>query len=399
MMKWALVGTAPHTKRIEAENWPARATDAGRRSRLPASLFALALLVLTGFALGQEGATDAGYAEGRIIELSTPPVGDGRAIVRLRNGDTVNATVPSGNAYSPEGLPEYRSGERVELYFSPAPGRDGVREYVIVDWVRRPALYWLTVLFLFASVVVAKFKGLRAFAATGISLIIVIGFIVPKILDGWNPILVSLLGVGGILLLAIYFVHGFNWSTTAALAGTFIAVLATMTLGVLFTELAHLTGYGSEEALMISFDATQVSLKGLLLAGLLVGALGALTDITIVQASVIRELSHLNPELDWPELYSRGMNVGLDHIGSLVNTLVLAYVGSALPLLVLLNLNDFTLGRALNIELVASEVVHTFVGSIGLILAVPVTTLIAALLFRGDRLKLTPGELEHSHAH
>ena len=139
--------------------------------------------------------------------------------------------------------------------------------------------------------------------------------------------------------------------------------------------------------------------KGLLLAGLLIGALGALTDITIVQASVIRELAHVNPNFGLVELYRRGMNVGLDHIGSLVNTLVLAYTGAALPLLVLLTLSDFTLMRALNLELVASEVVHTLVGSVGLILAVPFTTLIAALMFRGDRLTLKEGELEHAHHH
>ncbi|MEX2543471.1 MAG: YibE/F family protein [Trueperaceae bacterium] len=357
----------------------------------------LALLALASLGFGQ--AADTGYVEGRILELSQDEAGQSRAIVRLRDGRTVNATVPAQDAYAPSGLPEYRGGQRVELYFSPAPGREGRTEYVVVDWVRRPALYWLVALFLFASVVVARLKGLRAFTATAVSLAIVVMFIVPRILEGWNPMLVSLLGVGGILLLAIYFVHGVNWSTTAALTGTLVAVILTMALGVLFTELAHLTGYGSEEALLISFGANQVSLKGLLLAGLLVGALGALTDITIVQASVVRELSHVNPELDWPQLYRRGMNVGLDHIGSLVNTLVLAYVGASLPLLVLLTLNDFSLGRALNIELVAAEVVHTLVGSIGLILAVPLTTLIAALLFRGDRLKLVPGELEHAHGH
>ncbi|MEX2535541.1 MAG: YibE/F family protein [Trueperaceae bacterium] len=342
---------------------------------------------------------EIGYAEGRIIELSDADSGAGQAIVRLRDGHVVNAVVPMNDGYGTEELPDFRPGQRVELYYSPAPGPEGQREYVVVDWVRRPALYWLAGLFLFASVAVARFKGLRAFAATAISLLIVVTFIVPRILEGWNPLLVVLLGVGGILLLAIYFVHGVNWSTTAAMAGTAVAVIVTMGLGLLFTELAHLTGYGSEEAMMISFGADEVSLKGLLLAGLLVGALGALTDITIVQASVVRELSHVNPELAWSDLYSRGMNVGLDHIGSLVNTLVLAYVGAALPLLVLLNLNDFTLGRALNIELVAAEVVHTLVGSIGLVLAVPLTTFIAALLFRGDRLALTPGELEHAHGH
>jgi uncharacterized membrane protein len=380
---------------VDATSQPIRSlSNATNLARVLALGF---LFLLIGAAVAQQAPTEVGYVEGRIVEIATAGPGESSAIVRLRDGRTVNATIPLQD--SPTGLPAYREGQRVELYFSPAPGRANRTEYVVVDWVRRPALYWLVGLFLFASVAVARLKGLRAFAATAVSLLIVVTFIVPRILDGWNPMVVSLLGVGGILLLAIYFVHGVNWSTTAALAGTFVAVIATMTLGVIFTELAYLTGYGSEEALLISFGADQVSLKGLLLAGLLVGALGALTDITIVQASVIRELSHANPELGWAELYSHGMNVGLDHIGSLVNTLVLAYVGAALPLLVLLTLNDFSLGRALNIELVASEVVHTLVGSIGLILAVPLTTLIAALLFRGDRLALTKGELEHAHGH
>ena len=199
-------------------------------------------------------------------------------------------------------------------------------------------------------------------------------------------------------ILAIYFVHGLNWSTTAALVGTFMAVVITMALGVLFSNLSHLTGFGTEDAIMIN-AAGQINLKGLLLAGLLVGALGALTDITIVQASVVRELAHVNPEFSIGELYRRGMNVGLDHVGSLVNTLVLAYTGAALPLLILLTLSDFSLARALNLELVAAEIVHTLVGSIGLILGVPITTYLAALLFRGDQLPMGPGELDYTHPH
>ena len=207
----------------------------------------------------------------------------------------------------------------MELYFSNAP--DGQRQYVVSDWIRRPALLWLVALFLVVSVVVARLKGLT----TGTSLVIIVSFIVPRILAGWSPITVSLLGVGGILILAIYFVHGLNWSTTAALVGTFMAVVITMALGVLFSNLSHLTGFGTEDVIMINAAAGQINLKGLLLAGLLVGTLGALTDITIVQASVVRELAHVNPEFSIGELYRRGMNVGLDHVGSLVNTLVLAY--------------------------------------------------------------------------
>ena len=364
-----------------------------------ASLSLILLVLFSSSAVAQSPTSESeiGHVEGRIVSVDEETR---FAQVRLRSGELVSADMgqPLPNEVDvPSGLPDFEVGERVELYY--APGPSGARQYAVADWVRRPALLWLVALFLAVSVLVARGKGLRAFLATATSLATVVGFVVPSILGGWSPILVSLLGVGGILILAIYFVHGLSWSTTAALIGTFAAVLVTMLLGIFFTEAAHLTGFGSDEGLFISYGASQVNLKGLLLAGLLIGALGALTDITIVQASVIRELAHVNPDFGLAELYRRGMNVGLDHVGSLVNTLVLAYTGAALPLLVLLTLNDVGLVRALNLELVASEVVHTLVGSVGLILAVPFTTLVAALMFRGDRLALKEGELEHAHHH
>ena len=340
--------------------------------------------------------TDFGYLEGTILSIEA---NQRQARIEIAPNQIIEADI---GLSLPDDLGSnevlaFKTGQRVELYYSSDPS--GQRRYVVVDWVRRPALLYLTGLFLLVSVLVARFKGLRAFMATGLSLGIVVLYIVPKIVAGQPPMLVSLLGVGGILILAIYFVHGLSWSTTAALVGTFFAVVITMLLGILFSNLAHLTGLGSEEAMMINVGANQINLKGLMLAGLLVGALGALTDITIVQASVVRELAHLNPKLGLAGLYARAMNVGLDHIGSLVNTLVLAYTGAALPLLILLSLGDFTWQRALNLELVAAEVVHTLVGSIGLILAVPLTTFLAALMFKGDRLPMKKGELELHHGH
>ena len=360
-------------------------------------LFAL-LITSQAFAQPLPGAA-FGYLEGRIREIVEAEVAGGRpvALVQLPGGRVIRAELPGDDPYAPLELPPFEVGQRVELYYSNGP--DGQRQFVVTDWVRRPSLIWLVALFLAVSVAVARLKGLRAFLATGTGLVIVVSFIVPRILAGWSPILVSILGIGGILIFAIYFVHGLNWSTTAALVGTFLAILITMGLGVVFTELSHLTGFGSEEALMINAGASQVNLKGLLLAGLLVGALGALTDITIVQASVVRELAHANPDFSARELYRRGMNVGLDHVGSLVNTLVMAYTGAALPLLVLLTLSDFSLARVLNLELVTSEIIQILVGSIGLILGVPITTYIAAILFQGDRLVVRAGELEHGHPH
>jgi uncharacterized membrane protein len=331
---------------------------------------------------------DTGYREGKILESSNQ-----KAQVRLRDGTIIEADL-GGTFNSPEDitLSAFKVGQHVELYYSPAPS--GEIQYVVTDWIRRPALLWLTLLFLVSVFIVARLKGLRAFAATALSLGIVITFILPRILAGWNPIVVSLLGIGGILILAIYFVHGFSWSTSAALIGTYVAMIVTLLLGWVFSEWAYLSGFGSEEAMMLSFGAGQIDLKGLLLAGLLIGAIGALTDITIVQASVIRELAYLNPNFGLWDLYKHGMNVGYDHVGSLVNTLVLAYTGAALPLFLLLRLNEFSIQRALNLELLASEVVHTLVGSIGLILAVPFTTLVAARLFKGNKLKVNLAEFD-----
>ncbi len=373
------------------------------RKLLLAILVAVPALTALGTAASQTPFTaEFGYLEGRILTMTSQSPGASigvswLATVRLNDGTVVTATVPPAEAFGVTELQPFTIGDLVELYYSPGPS--GVREIVVVDWVRRPVLGWLVALFLVVSVVVARLKGLRAFIATGASLALVVLFIVPRILDGANPMLISLLGAGGILILAIYFVHGLNWSTSAALIGTFAAVVVTMLLGTLFMHLAHITGLGSEEAMLITLNAGQVNMRGLVLAGLLVGALGALTDTTIVQASVVRELAHVDPTLPWTSLYASGMRVGHDHIGSLVNTLVLAYAGASLPLLVLLSMGDFTLGRALNIELVAVEVVHTLVGSIGLILSVPITTALAAIMFSGDRLKLSKGELHAGHKH
>lgn len=356
----------------------------------------LATLLIAGLVPAQ-AEMRMGYLEGRILDIVERSEADDLAIVRADDGRLIEALLPGDDPFGQVELPPFRVGDRVELYVSPGP--DGRSVYVVTDWVRRPALAWLAVLFAVVSFAVARFKGLRAFASTAASLAIVVTFIVPQILAGANPVLISLVGVGGILILAIYFVHGVNWSTSAALVGTLLAVVVTMALALVFTDLARLTGLGNEDAIFLMAAAPQVALKGLLLAGLLIGALGALTDITIVQASVVRELAHTDPKLGVGELYARGMNVGRDHVGSLVNTLVLAYTGTSLSLLLLLNVGEVGLERAFNLELVANEVVHTLVGSIGLVLAVPITTILAAWLFRGDRIPIAPGELSHAHHH
>lgn len=371
------------------------------RPPLTTTVVLVLIMLLLGTASGQNqrqsSTPQLGYVEGQIQQIQRDADGTGRALVELRSGRIIEVDLPQPDPLAGEDARNYRAGQWVEVYT--APDLNGEPSFVISDWIRRPALAWLLVLFLLASVVVAGFKGLRAFIATAASLAIVVLFVIPNIVAGASPTAISLIGVGGILILAIYFVHGVNWSTTAALIGTFSAAVVTMLLGIGFSDAAYLTGIGSEDAAMIAASLPSVALRGLMLAGLMIGALGALTDITIVQAAVVRELAHTDETLRTRELYQRGMRVGTDHVGSLVNTLVLAYTGAALPVLVLLSQSDFGFARVVNLELIATEVVHTLVGSIGLILAVPVTTLIAAVMFKGNRLPLKPGELDHAHHH
>jgi uncharacterized membrane protein len=329
--------------------------------------------------------------EGRIVAIDEA---SGIALVQLASGAVLEAQLPIIGAYQSEGMPVFEVGQQVELASSRNPA--STVTYDVIDWVRRPALLWLSGLFFVVILLVAQWKGLRAFIATSFALVVVVLFIIPQIMAGWSPVLVAILGVGSMLVLAIYLVHGINWSTTAALLGTALSLVITYILGAFAMRWAHLTGFGIDGALFLAQGAPQVDLRALLQAGLVIGTLGALTDTTIIQASVVRELSHVNPFLGIRELYKRGMNVGKDHIGSLVNTLVFAYSGAALPLFILFILNDVGVMRALNSEFVATEVIFMVVGSIGLVISVPLTTFMAAFIFRGDNLPMVASE--HHHA-
>ena len=308
--------------------------------------------------------------------------------IRLDRGEMVTGRIQSRR---------FEPGDRVEVYetlIGMPPNEETV--YYPTDRLRRAPLAWLTVLFVAVAAVVGRAKGLRAVIGLAFSLAVILLAMVPAINNGINPPLVAILGSSVILAVSVYFVHGVNWTTSAALIGTIGAAAVAMGLSVTFTRLAHLSGFGTEEAMFIQQLGGNVNLQGLLIAGMLVGALGALVDSSIAQAAVVRELAGLAPGLSWRRLYAGAMNVGFDHIGSLINTLVLAYAGSALPLFVLFNLSGADVMRVLNGELIAAEVVQSLVGSIALILAVPLSSLVAALLFAGNT--RPGGSGVHSHA-
>ena len=223
---------------------------------------------------------------------------------------------------------------------------------------------------------------------------------VPAILDGKSPLLVAVVGSLAVALTTIPLAHGWGPKSIAALLGTAASLILTALLAVLFTDLTHLSGLSSEEAVFLQLGNADVSLQGLLVAGMVIGALGVLDDVTISQASTVLALRRANRALGFRGLFGQALEVGRDHVSATVNTLVLAYAGAALPILLLFSAADIGFADATNLEVVAIEIVATLVGSIGLISAVPVTTALAALLaVREDPSGFAVDGHAHAHGH
>lgn len=255
--------------------------------------------------------------------------------------------------------------------------------YTFADFQRKNPLTLLTLLFVGAVVALGRWRGLRALAGLGLSLGVLVKFVLPSILDGNNAVAVSLVGASVIMLVALYLSHGFNDRTTTAVLGTLVSLGLTGGLALLFIRLTELTGLADEDARILQLASDQVSLEGLILGGIIIGTLGVLDDVTVTQVSAVWELHQANPTMGIRRLYGAALRIGRDHIASTVNTLVLAYAGASLPLLILFVEVRRSLGDVLTGETVATEVVRTLVGSIGLVASVPITTLLAAAVIAG----------------
>jgi uncharacterized membrane protein len=324
----------------------------------------------------------------------------------------VHATIDSGSdegkhivvQLSAGGLdPDVDPGDEIRVAKAPKPpkGAPAVAGtgYTLYDFERRKPMLILAALFALVVVVFARWRGVLSLVGLGISLVIVLLFVVPAILDGKSALLVAVVGAVAVAYTTIPLAHGWGPKSLAALLGSVASLMLTALLAVLFTNLTHLTGLSSEEAIFLQIGNADVSLQGLLLAGMVIGALGVLDDVTISQASTVMALRRAKPGLKLRRLSGLALDVGRDHVSATVNTLVLAYVGASLPILLLFSAADLGVGNALNLEVVAKEVVATLVGSIGLIAAVPITTGLAALL----ALSVAPDQIEdddgHGHAH
>lgn len=279
---------------------------------------------------------------------------------------------------------KYSEGEKVMVSFS--KDYKGNDNFYISDYMRRDSLMWLFIIFIALTIYIAKWRGISSLLGMGLSFLVIFFYILPNILSGTNPVQVSIIGSFIIVPLTFYFSHGFNKKTTVAVIGTVIALTITGLLANFFVQMAKLTGFASEEASFLQIAKQGViDMKGLLLAGIIIGALGVLDDITISQSAIVFHLKEANSKLKFDDLYKRAMNIGQDHISSMVNTLILVYTGAALPLLLLFINNPHPFSEIINYELIADEIIRTLVGSIGLILSVPITTFIASFIAKDSK--------------
>lgn len=296
--------------------------------------------------------------------------------------------------------PQFAVGDRVRLAKNQAvegapPGGD---PYTFSDYDRRLPMIWL--LLAFAAVVIAagRLRGILALVGLGVSIAVIGAFIVPAILDGGSPLAVALVGSLAVMFATMGLAHGVGPKSVAAALGTSVSLLLTAALAVLFTELANITGFSSEEATFLQGAGGDLSLKGLVLAGMVIAALGVLDDLTISQASAVMALRRADPTQPLRQLYRAGVGIGRDHVAATVNTLVLAYVGASLPILLIFSVGGTPFADAINREAVSVQIIGTLVGSIGLIAAVPLTTVIATWLASREGVAEAAAD-PHPHAH
>jgi uncharacterized membrane protein len=252
-------------------------------------------------------------------------------------------------------------------------------QYRFVDRDRGGVLVWLAVAFAAAVVLLGRLRGLAALAGLVASIAVLLTFVLPAILEGHSPLAVAIVGSAAIAFLALYVAHGFTAMTTVALLGTLSSLALTAVLANVFVEIAQISGFASEEAIVVQIGAARIDLAGIILGGVVIGALGAIDDMTVTQASAVWELRSADPRMSRRSLAAAGLRIGRDHVASTVNTLALAYAGASMPVLLLLILSRQSLATVASGEVIATEIVRTLVGSIGLVAAVPVTTWLASL--------------------
>ncbi len=333
-----------------------------------------------------------------VLEEDVIELGDGttrpyqRLVVRVEGGSMAGQEIVveegTANLIGKERL--FEPGDRV--FLERAVGAEEDRFY-ISDVIRLGPLLAVFALFIALVVVVGRWKGLRSLGGSLFSLAVIFAFILPQIVAGKNPVGVSIVGATVMLAVSTYLTYGVNFKAHAAVAGMVVSLALTGGLAWMFVGWTRLTGMGVEESafLVMEFGA-DVDLRGLVLGGIIIGSLGVLDDVCVGQASAVFELIKANRKMSWLDLFRSSLNIGTDHIAAMVNTLLLAYVGGSMPLMLAFVIYQESILRRINREPIAEEIVRTLVGSTGLVLAVPITGLIASLFARWSTRREGPVE-------
>jgi uncharacterized membrane protein len=267
-------------------------------------------------------------------------------------------------------------GNKVMVSISKTP--ENVINAYFVDYVRSAPMLWLAGIFAISIVIISSWKGVGALLSLAFSLYVIIAYIIPHILAGEDPLRVSIIGSIILLGVTLYLTYGWTLKTHAAVLSMVVVLVLTGGLSALFVFVTKLNGTGDESVMFLAqLMDNSINMRGLLLGGMIIGALGVLDDLVTTQASAVFELHHANPGFHFRGLYNSAMRIGQDHVAATVNTLVLAYAGSSLPMLLLFSLARGDYGYLINYAFVAEEIVRTLVGSLGLIAAVPITTVVA----------------------
>jgi uncharacterized membrane protein len=327
---------------------------------------------------------DNGTVEARVVGVINSNQADAAPLVELEilSGPLrgQHTQVNLGAMEDASNQQQYREGDQVLADVTTR--ENGEFTLTITDYIRTGSLAFLVTLFIGATVLVSGWKGFRSLIGLAISFVVLVGFVIPRILAGQDAVLVSTAGAFVLLAATLYVSLGWSAKTHTAFLGVVFTLILVSVLSSFAVDLTHLNGAGSEDALTVQATAASIDLRGLFLAGIIVGSLGVLADVVVTQASAVIELAEADPTLSWRELYRRAMNIGHDHIAATINTLILAYVGAAMPLLLLFQLYPEPWIVTINRGFIAEEIVRTLVGSLGLVCAVPITTLTASLLCR-----------------
>jgi uncharacterized membrane protein len=249
-----------------------------------------------------------------------------------------------------------------------------------VDFVRGKALVWIFLLFAIISFVIGSWTGVRSLLGIMVGMGVIILYIIPQIANGANPVVTSIIGSAIFLAISLYLVYGWRAMTHSAVISMIISLIITGAVSVFTVKLARLTGFGNENMMfLIQQSENTIDMRGILLAGIIIGSLGVLDDLVVGQSSAVFQLSEVSENLKFNDLYWRAMTIGRDHVAASVNTLVLAYAGESLPMLLLFHITNVNLGMAVNVSFIAEEIVRALAGTIGLFLSIPISTAMACM--------------------